>query len=103
VIDGALGAARSAIEVGNYALMASLVRAGFGPTIAPASAMSGDTLAGLHAIPAEDSRLRWTLSAAVCADRRVTAAAEALLDALIEGAGRCAGEAGYAAARELTP
>jgi hypothetical protein len=39
-------------------------------------------LAGLRAVPVDDSRLAWTLSAAVCTDRRMTAAATVLLDAL---------------------
>jgi DNA-binding transcriptional LysR family regulator len=92
VIDAALGDTRSAFEVGNYALMARLVRAGFAATLAPASAMSGDMLAGLHAVPVEDSRLRWTLSAAVCANRRMTAATKALLDTLIKDSAECAQE-----------
>jgi len=92
VIDAALGATDSAFEVGNYALMARLVHAGFAPTLAPASAMSGDMLAGLRAVPIDDSRLCWSLSAAVSADRRMTAAAQVLLDALIEGSAGCARE-----------
>lgn len=86
IIDAALGATRSAFEVGNYALMARLVRAGFAATIVPASAISGDMLAGLCAVAVDDSRLRWTLSAAVCTDRRMTAATTVLLDALTTGA-----------------
>ncbi len=94
VIDAALGATDSAFEVGNYALMARLVHAGFATTLAPASAMSGEMLAGLRALPIEDSRLCWSLSAAVSADRRMTAAAQVLLDALIEDSVRCAREPG---------
>jgi DNA-binding transcriptional LysR family regulator len=92
VIDAALGATDSAFEVGNYALMARLVHAGFAATLAPASAMTGDMLAGLRVVPIEDSRLRWTLSAAVSADRRMTAATQVLLDALIEASAGCARE-----------
>lgn len=85
VIDAVLGATDSAFEVGNYALMARLVQAGFAATLAPASAMRGDLLAGLRVVPVEDSRLCWSLSAAVSADRRMTAATQVLLDALIAG------------------
>jgi DNA-binding transcriptional LysR family regulator len=89
-IDAVLGATDSAFEVGNYALMARLVQAGFATTLVPASAVSGDMPAALRAVPLEDSRLCWTLSAAVSADRRMTAAAQVLLDALIEASARCA-------------
>jgi len=81
-IDEALGATRSAYEVADYALMSRLVRAGFAATLAPASAIGGDMLADLRAIPVDDPRLRWTLYAAVCADRRMTAATTVLLDTL---------------------
>jgi DNA-binding transcriptional LysR family regulator len=87
-IDDALGSTSSADEVSNYSLLADLVRVGFGTTLAPASALRGDMLAGLHTVPVEDSRLRWTLSAAV-PHRRTSAAASVLLDALVKGsAGR---------------
>jgi DNA-binding transcriptional LysR family regulator len=86
-IDAALGATSSAFEVANYALMARLVRAGFAATLAPESAISGDMLTGLCAIPVDDSRLRWTLSAAVSTDRRLTAAAMVLRDALARASG----------------
>jgi len=82
IIDAALGATSSAFEIGNYALMARLVRAGFAATLAPESAISGDMLAGLRAIPVDDRRLRWPLSAAVCTDRRLTAATTVVLEAL---------------------
>jgi len=85
IIDAALGATDSAFEVGNYALMARLVQAGFATTLVPASAVSGDMLAGLRTVPIDDSRLCWSLSAAVSADRRMTAATQVLLDALTEG------------------
>jgi DNA-binding transcriptional LysR family regulator len=89
VIDATLGATRSAFEVADYALMSRLVRAGFAPTLAPASAIRGDMLAGLRAIPVDDTRLRWTLSAAVCRDRRMTAAATVLLDTLTRWSRDC--------------
>jgi DNA-binding transcriptional LysR family regulator len=81
VID-VLGATQSAFEIADYALMARLVRDGFATTLAPESAISGEMLAGLRAVRVDDSRLTWTLSAAVCTDRRMTAAATVLLDAL---------------------
>jgi DNA-binding transcriptional LysR family regulator len=89
VIDAALGATHSAFEIGNYALMSRLVRAGFATTLTPASAISGDMLAGLCAVPVDDTRLRWTLSAAVCTDRRMTAAATVLLDTLTRRSRDC--------------
>ena len=67
--------------------MARLVREGFATTLAPESAISGDMLNGLRAIPVDDPRLRWTLS-----HRREhrpadgTAATTALLGALIQWA-----------------
>ena len=95
IIDAAFGATRSAFEVANYALMASLVRAGFATTLAPASAISGHMLDGLCAVPVDDPRMRWVLSAAVCTDRRMSAATAVLLNALTrESAAR---------AVELTP
>ena len=82
LVDAAFGATRSAFEIADYGLMARLVRAGFATTLVPESAVSGEMLAGLCAVPVDDARLRWTLSAAVCTDRRMTAAATVLLDAL---------------------
>lgn len=82
IIDAVLGATNSAFEVADYGLMSRLVRAGFAPSLAPASAIRGELLTGLRAIPVDDSRLCWTLSAAVCTDRRLTAAASVLLDTL---------------------
>jgi DNA-binding transcriptional LysR family regulator len=84
-IDAALGATRSAFEVGNYALVAGLVRAGFATTLAPESAISGHMLDGLCAVPVDDPRMRWTLSAAVCTDRRMNAATAVVLNALTRG------------------
>jgi DNA-binding transcriptional LysR family regulator len=89
VIDAALGATRSAFEVADYALMSRLVRARFATTLAPASAITGEMLAGLCAVPVDDARLRWTLSAAVCKDRRMAAAAAVVLDTLIRRSHAC--------------
>ena len=82
IIDAVLGPTSSAFEIGNYELMARLVRAGFAATLAPESAISGEMLAGLRAISVDDRRLRWPLSAAVCTDRRLTAATTVVLEAL---------------------
>jgi DNA-binding transcriptional LysR family regulator len=84
VVDAALGATQSAFEIVDYGLMARLVRAGFATTLVPASAISGEMLDGLCVVPVDDSRLRWTLSAAVCTGRQMTAAATVLLGALIQ-------------------
>jgi DNA-binding transcriptional LysR family regulator len=92
VIDAALGATRSAFEIADYALMSRLVRAGFAPTLTPASSISGDMMAGLCAVPVDDTRLRWTLSAAVCTDRRMTAATTVLLDTLTRQSLACSPE-----------
>jgi DNA-binding transcriptional LysR family regulator len=89
VIDAALGATHSAFEVADYALMSRLVRAGFATTLAPASAIGGEMLAGLCAVTVDDARLRWTLSAAVCTDRRMTAATTVLLDTLTRRSHAC--------------
>ena len=86
IIDAAFGATASAFEIANYSLMARLVREGFAATLAPESAISGDMLNGLCAIPVDDPRLRWTLSTAVSTDRRMTAATTALLHAFIQRA-----------------
>jgi len=82
IIDAVLGATTSAFEIGNYALMATLVRAGFAATLVPESAISGDMLGDLRAIAVDDPRLRWPLSAAVSTSRRMTAATTVVLDAL---------------------
>ena len=84
IVDNALGATQSAFEIIDYSLMARLVRAGFGTTLVPASAMHGERGEGLRAIALDDPRIRWNLSAAVNADRRLTAATRTLLDALIQ-------------------
>lgn len=86
IVDAALGATQSAVEVIDYSLMAHLVRAGFGTTIVPLAGVRGERGQGLRAIPFDDPRLRWDLSAAVSTDRRLTAATKTVLDALIRGA-----------------
>jgi DNA-binding transcriptional LysR family regulator len=95
-IDAALGDRTAAFEVSSYQHMSEFVREGFGPTLVPASAMSGGMLAGLRTVPAEDERLRWVLSAAVSAERRMPAATKVLLEALIAGSPECAQEAASA-------
>lgn len=85
VVDTALGTTQSAVEIVNYSLMAKLIRAGFGTTLLPASAIEGDTAEGLRVIAVGDAGVGWNLSAAVSAERRLTAATKTLLDALIEG------------------
>jgi DNA-binding transcriptional LysR family regulator len=84
IIDAAFGATQSAYEIANYSLMARLVREGFATTLAPESAIIGDMLNGLCAIPVDDAQLRWTLSTAVRTDRRMTAATTVLLRALTQ-------------------
>jgi DNA-binding transcriptional LysR family regulator len=85
IVDDALGATQSAFEIIDYALMFRLVRAGFGTTLVPASSMQGDKATGLRAIPFDDPAMRWNLSAAVSADRQLTAASKTILAALIQG------------------
>jgi DNA-binding transcriptional LysR family regulator len=84
VIDSVFGATDSAFEIASYALMAGLVQEGFATTLVPESAISGEILNGLCAVPVDDVRLRWTLSAAVSTERRRTAAATVLLRALTQ-------------------
>jgi len=84
-VDLVLGTDPSAIEIADYALMLQLVRDRFGTTLLPASAIAHE-VPGLLAIPADDGRLRWRLSAAISATRQPAAATAALLAALTEGA-----------------
>jgi DNA-binding transcriptional LysR family regulator len=93
IIDAAFGATQSAFEIANYALMARLVREGFATTLAPESAISGDMLNGLCAIPVDDAGLRWALSTAVCTERRMTAATTVLLRALTQASRASTAEA----------
>lgn len=85
IVDNALGATQSAFEVIDFSLMFKLVRAGFGTTLVPASAMRAGPADGLRAIAIGDPHMRWNLSAAVGANRQLTAAAKTLLAALIQG------------------
>ena len=80
-VDQALGADPSAIEIADYALMFKLVHQRFGTTLMPASAVA-DGHAGLLAVRVDDNRLCWSLSAAISASRRPTAATTAVLRAL---------------------
>jgi hypothetical protein len=61
--------------------MLKLIENGFGTTLLPASALAAGH-PGLLAIPADDPRLAWCLSAAVSGRRQPTAATSALLAAL---------------------
>jgi DNA-binding transcriptional LysR family regulator len=85
IVDSALGDTQSAFEIIDYTLMMRLARAGFGTTLVPASAVAGERGEGLRAIPFDDPAMRWNLSAAVSADRQLTAATKTLLAALIQG------------------
>jgi len=84
-VDRVLGADPSAIEIADYGLMLKLVQRRFGTTLMPVSALA-DGRAGLLALPVDDARLRWSLSAAISASRRPTAATIALLRALSRAA-----------------
>jgi DNA-binding transcriptional LysR family regulator len=83
-VDRVLGDQPSAMEIADYALMAKLVRGGFGTTLMPASAVRGAR--GLSAVPVDDHRMHWDLSAVINANRPPTAATAAVLDALIRAA-----------------
>jgi DNA-binding transcriptional LysR family regulator len=84
-VDRVLGAVPSAVEIADYALMLKLVQGHFGTTLMPASAIAAGP-AGLRAVPVDDARLRWSLSAAVSASRSPTAATTAVLRALSQAA-----------------
>ena len=84
-VDRVFGAVPSAIEIADYTLMLKLVQGHFGTTLMPASAIeAGPT--GPRAVPVDDARLRWNLSAAVSASRPPTAATTAVLRALSRAA-----------------
>jgi DNA-binding transcriptional LysR family regulator len=84
-VDRVFGAVPSAIEIADYTLMLKLVQGHFGTTLMPASAIeAGPT--GPRAVPVDDARLRWNLSAAVSASRPPTAATTAVLRALSQAA-----------------
>jgi DNA-binding transcriptional LysR family regulator len=84
-VDRVFGEARGAAEIADYTLMTKLVRAGFGTTLMPASAINGID-SGTLAVPVDDARLRWSLSAAISSKRRPTAATTVLLGALTRAA-----------------
>ena len=84
-VDRVLGDDPSAIEIADYGLMLKLVQRRFGTTLMPVSALA-DGHAGLLALPVDDARLRWSLSAAISASRQPTAATIALLRALSQAA-----------------
>ena len=88
-MDSVLGATDSAFEVADFMLMAKLVHAGFATTLLPASAVSSETAQGLRAVRVDDARLRWSLSAAVSTDRRLTDAATVVLNALTQRSRLC--------------
>jgi DNA-binding transcriptional LysR family regulator len=81
-VDRVLGELPGATEIADYALMAKLIRDGFGTTLIPESAVAA--VAGLRSVPVADPRLRWSLSAAISASRRPTAATTAVLGALTQ-------------------
>jgi DNA-binding transcriptional LysR family regulator len=85
-VDRVLGDTPEATEIADYTLMTQLVQEGFGTTIIPASAIAA--VPGLRSVPVADPRLRWSLSAAISAGRRPTAATTALLRALIQASRR---------------
>jgi DNA-binding transcriptional LysR family regulator len=82
-VDTVLGRSSDAMEVADYTLMASLIRAGFGTALAPESAAPGRR--GLARVTVEDPRARWRLFAAVSPVRRAGAATRVVLDALVAG------------------
>jgi DNA-binding transcriptional LysR family regulator len=85
IVDNTLGVTQSAFEIVDYSLMFKLVRAGFGTTLVPASAVQDERAQDLRAIAADDPQMRWNLAAAVSAHRQLTAATKTLLAALIQG------------------
>jgi len=84
-VDHVFGTVPSAIEIADYTLMLKLVQGHFGTTLMPASAIAAGP-AGPRAVPVDDARLRWNLSAAVSASRSPTAATTAVLRALSQAA-----------------
>jgi DNA-binding transcriptional LysR family regulator len=84
-VDRVLGTVPSPIEITDYALMLKLVQGHFGTTLMPASALAAGP-AGLRAVPVDNARLRWNLSAAISASRPPTAATAAVLRTLSQAA-----------------
>jgi hypothetical protein len=85
-VDAVLGADPSAIEIGDYALMLQLVRGASAPPCCPPQP-SRPGHPGPVAVPPDDPRLAWDLSAAISASRQPTAAT-ALLTALTQATAR---------------
>jgi hypothetical protein len=81
-IDAVIGDTRYAIELTDYSLMANLVRSGFGIAFMPASAAKAGR--GLVYRTVNDPRMHWDLFAALSTQRRTTAAAQVLLETLIQ-------------------
>ena len=90
-VDHVFGTVPSAIEIADYTLMLKLVQGHFGTTLMPASAIAAGP-AGPRAVPVDDARLRWNLSAAISATRSPTAATTAVLRALSRAASPGSGE-----------
>jgi DNA-binding transcriptional LysR family regulator len=84
-VDRVFGTVSSAVEIADYTLMLKLVEGHFGTTLMPASAIAAGP-AGPRAVPVDDARLRWSLSAAISASRPRTAATTAVLRALSQAA-----------------
>lgn len=84
-VETVLGPGPAAVEIADYALMLTLIRDGFGTTLLPASALTAGH-PDVRAVPVDDPRLIWRLSAAVSASRVPTAATSALLTALTQAA-----------------
>ena len=85
IVDDAFGLAgleRSVpFEVATYDAFAGLVRNGLGVAFLPASAAKA--LTDLHPLDVSDVALTWTISVATSLNRRLSAAAAALLDVLM--------------------
>jgi DNA-binding transcriptional LysR family regulator len=94
-VDRVLGRAPEVTEIADYALMTKLVLGGFGTTLMPESAVRPGE--GLRAVPVDDPRLRWRLSAVISTSRRPAAATTALLRALIDSS--CSPGTGQAMSR----
>jgi DNA-binding transcriptional LysR family regulator len=90
-VDRVLGTVPSAVEIADYTLMLKLVQGHFGTTLMPASAIAAGP-AGPRAVPVDDARLRWNLSAAISGTRSPTAATTAVLRALSRAAAPGSGE-----------
>ena len=84
-VDRVLGAVAPAIEIADYALMLKLVQRTFRHD--PDAGVGHRSRAAARvAVPVDDARLRWNLSAAISASRPPTAATTAVLRALSQAA-----------------